>query len=319
MPRISIRGEHSNHFSRSASELAVSYSKISGRLQNGELSAFSVKKKRKEKRREEFYTVGDAEAQRKYLGQRTATEWVGFFLPHIDAGMNLLDCGCGLGSITLDLARIVFPGNVTGIDLDSEQLDFARSEATKRGAKNVRFEQASVYKLPFPDSSFDAVLAHTLLMHLNDPPKALKEMRRVLKKPGGVIGVFDDDFGSFFFSPSTPLLEKATKLLIKIIEMNGGSPFYSRNLRHLLLEAGFSKTEGHAVAAEYYGTLEETKRFADAYVRVIRRQPRTKPAERASELPDQKMIDEIISEVQSWGERPDAFHAVMYCAAVGWT
>jgi ubiquinone/menaquinone biosynthesis C-methylase UbiE len=272
-------------------------------------------------KKEEFYTVGNVSAQRKYLGQRTAIEWVGFFLPHLDSGMNLLDCGCGVGSITLDLARIVNPGIVVGIDLDKEQLDFAVSDAVKQGVKNVRFEQASVYKLPFPDSSFDAVLAHTLLMHLNDPPKALKEMRRVLKRPGGVIGVFDDDFGSFFFSPSTPLLEKATKLLIKIIEMNGGSPYYSRNLRHLLLEAGFMRTEGHAVAAEYYGKFEETKRFADSFVEVVRRQLTSKrhSVDEHDELPNQKLIDKIITEVKLWGERPDAFHAVMYCAALGWT
>ncbi len=36
----------------------------------------------------------------------------------------------GVGSITLDLSRIVDPGNVVGIDLDNEQLNFARSEAT---------------------------------------------------------------------------------------------------------------------------------------------------------------------------------------------
>jgi ubiquinone/menaquinone biosynthesis C-methylase UbiE len=267
----------------------------------------------------EFYSVGDANAQSEYLGQRTASEWVGFFIPHLNARMNLLDCGCGVGSITLDLAKIVFSGSVIGIDLDNEQLDFARAEASKRRVRNVRFEQASVYKLPFADSSFDAVLAHTLLMHLNDPPKALREMRRVLKKPHGVIGIFDDDFGSFFFAPPSPLLEKATKLLIKIIKMNGGSPFYSRNLRHLLLEAGFTKTEGHAVAAEYYGTLEETKRFPDAYVRVIRRQLSAKRVTGDHDLSDQKLIDEIISEVRSWGDRPDAFHAVMYCAALGWT
>jgi ubiquinone/menaquinone biosynthesis C-methylase UbiE len=267
---------------------------------------------------EEFYSVGDIEAQRTYLGQRKATEWIGFFLPHLRSGMDVLDCGCGVGSITLDLASVVSPGNVTGIDLDIDQIRFARTQAVRRGMSNVVFQQSSVYKLPFRDSAFDAVLAHTLLMHLNDPLGALKEMRRVLKKPSGVIGVFDDDFGSFFFSPPTPLLDKATKMLIQIIEANGGSPFYSRNLRHLLLEAGFEKTEGHAVAAEYYGNLEKTRRFANAYAKVIERQL-ARSANAADKLQDYPQIDEIIAEVQSWGERPDAFHAVMYCAAVGWT
>lgn len=51
---------------------------------------------------------------------------------------------------------------------------------------------------------------------------------------------------------------------------NGGDPFYSRHLRSLLLEAGFSKTEGHAVAADHYGRLEETRRLATVLEDIFR-------------------------------------------------
>ncbi len=73
--------------------------------------------------------------------------------------MFLLDCGIGVGSLTLDLAERVAPGRVVGVDLDESQLAMARTEAEGRGLTNVRFEVASIYELPFPDGSFDAALA----------------------------------------------------------------------------------------------------------------------------------------------------------------
>ena len=114
----------------------------------------------------EIYTISDAEAQRLYTGVRRAAQWTPFLLPHLRPGMSLLDCGCGAGSITLDLAEFVAPGSVGGLDLDVGQLDAARWEAARRGLTNVTFEHGNVYNLPFADGAFDAALAHTLLFHL---------------------------------------------------------------------------------------------------------------------------------------------------------
>lgn len=105
--------------------------------------------------------------------------------------MRLLDCGCGVGSITLDLAERVAPGAVIGVDLDETQLALAREDARQRGLANTRFKVASVYELPFADGSFDVVLAHKLLFHLSGQLRALKELRRVLV-PSGVVAISDD-------------------------------------------------------------------------------------------------------------------------------
>jgi ubiquinone/menaquinone biosynthesis C-methylase UbiE len=268
------------------------------------------------KSRDEVYSISDSQAQREYVENRTAAQWVGFFLPHLRVGMSLLDCGCGVGSITLDLAEIVAPGQVVGIDTDAEQLDIARSQAHKRRVTNARFEAASVYELPFADASFDAALAHTLLVHLSDPLLALKEMRRILK-PGGIVAVSDDDFSTLVISPSTPLLEKTLEMWVRILELNGGSPYYSRHLRRLLLEAGFARTEGHVVAADYHGTLEATRRFAGMTERLIRH-PALVELVIGQGLADRELLDAIVDEIRSWAERPDAFLAWMYCAALGW-
>ncbi|HXD12271.1 MAG TPA: class I SAM-dependent methyltransferase, partial [Anaerolineales bacterium] len=133
----------------------------------------------------EFYSLNNAEAQQAYVGVRRARDWVGFFLPHLKSGDSLLDCGCGVGSITLDLAELVAPGKVIGVDMDAGQLEIARASAKDRGLPNVTFEQGNIYQLRFEAGTFDAVLAHTLLYHLSDPLSALKALRHVLK-PGGI-------------------------------------------------------------------------------------------------------------------------------------
>jgi tRNA G46 methylase TrmB len=51
--------------------------------------------------------------------------------------MRLIDCGCGPGSITIDLARIVAPGEVVGIDRRQASLSDARTFARERGVANV--------------------------------------------------------------------------------------------------------------------------------------------------------------------------------------
>jgi SAM-dependent methyltransferase len=264
---------------------------------------------------DEVYIASHRE-QVSYTGTRTATEWVPFFLPHLRPGMSLLDCGCGVGSITLDLAERVAPGQVVGVDLDASQIALARAEAGRRGLSNVRFEVASIYELPFQTGSFDAALAHTLLCHLHEPLRALRVLRQMLK-PGGVVCVSDDDLSTVVFSPEDPHLRKGIDLGIRLLEHNGASSFYARHLRGLMLEAGFARTEGHAVAADHYGTLEETRKYAQ-FVDGLFSHPAWIAPVLSEGWADEAELAEMRAGVLAWGERPDAFLAWLYCAAVGW-
>ena len=263
-----------------------------------------------------FYSISDSKAQESYVGIRRAKDWVGFFLPHLKHGFSVLDCGCGVGSITLDIAEHVTPGQVTGVDKDESQLEVARANAKERVLTNVSFEQGDVYTLRFADRSFDAILAHTLLFHLEDQLRALREFRRLLR-PGGVVGVSDDDWATWTASPEDPFLRKSISLFTQVIQHNGGNPFYSRHLRGLMLEAGFKRTEGFAIAADFRGRLEETRGGADILGGIFR-SPDVVRVVTEQGWATQAELDEMIDHVKMWGERPDAFSAVMYCAALGW-
>ena len=136
-------------------------------------------------------------------------------------------------------------------------------------------------------------------------------------KPGGIVAISDDDLNTITVSPDHPFVSTLTNLMTQIVLFNGGNPFYSRHLRSLVLEAGFVRTEGFAVAADHYGRLDETQRMATIIHRLL-----NDPALRGIVLTQgwatQAELDEMCSWILEWGNRPDAFLAIMYCAALGW-
>jgi SAM-dependent methyltransferase len=157
-------------------------------------------------------------------GRRTARSHAAFFLPRLAPGARVLDLGCGPGSITAGLGEAVAPdGLVVGVDLDP-------------GPAAVPLVRADVFRLPFPDRSFDAVFACAVLQHLGDPLGALREARRVCR-PGAVIGVADADRGGALLEPPDLWLDRGHAVLDRL--RDGTSIHVGRQLRGLLQRAGF--------------------------------------------------------------------------------
>lgn len=196
--------------------------------------------------KEEKYLHGYSEEHRAFLSSRTATQEAAFFLPFLKPGMRLLDCGCGMGALTTSLAEWLAPGEVIGIDREASQVEAARAWAAEKGIQNVQFEIGDINNIPYPDASFDAVFAFTVLEHVREPIRAMREMRRVLKS-GGVAGIYDPDYESMLQSPSTPGSQELNRLMRRFSEENA-SPYYARHQRKYLLEAGFTRAEGFAFA-----------------------------------------------------------------------
>jgi ubiquinone/menaquinone biosynthesis C-methylase UbiE len=174
---------------------------------------------------------------------RTARHHAGYLLPYLRPGMDLLDVGCGPGSITFELARYVAPGRTLGADLHREWLP----AAAERDAAAARFVVADVCRLPFADASFDAAHSHALFQHLSDPIAALTELHRVLR-PGGVIGVADWDRELASIHPSDETLQRSLAWLGALRRGEGGDPQAGRRLAERLARAGFERPAMHVVA-----------------------------------------------------------------------
>jgi SAM-dependent methyltransferase len=174
------------------------------------------------------YTHGHAEPVLQSHRWRTAENSAAYLLPALGKGVDLLDVGCGPGTITVDLAARVAPGRVLGIDVSDEPLAEARGLAERSGV-DVTFEVGDVYALAEPDDSFDVVHAHQVLQHLTDPVAALREMARVCR-PGGVIAVRDVDYAALAWFPEDAGLDAWLDLYQRVHRRNGSEPNAGRRL-----------------------------------------------------------------------------------------
>jgi ubiquinone/menaquinone biosynthesis C-methylase UbiE len=260
----------------------------------------------------------DEEWSRAVHARRTGAA-AAFLAPHLRKGMRLIDCGCGPGSITVDLAGVVAPGEAIGIDLRADALTQGRTLARERGIANVAFHAASVYHLPYPHCSFDAAFACAVLQHLAAPLAALKEMRRVLK-PAGMIGIADGSSTITFRYPTNPLLQEYDKLRGREREHNTGRPYDALALRALLHEAGFARTRASGTLATETGapagSLEETRRVAQNHV--IRLRGVLGRLAVAQGWASREELEQMSEALSAWGEAPDAFYARPGFTAIGW-
>ena len=188
------------------------------------------------------YTHGHHESVLRSHKWRTAANSAAYLLPRLAAGQRLLDVGCGPGTITVELASIVAPGEVVGIDASAEVIDEARSSASSTGASNVRFDVGDVYSLAFDDDAFDVVHAHQVLQHLTDPVAALRELRRVLRA-GGTLAVRDSDYGAFTWAPASSSLDRWLALYHEVTRRNGADADAGRSLPAWVRTAGFEGIE----------------------------------------------------------------------------
>ena len=98
-------------------------------------------------------------------------------------GEDVLDAGCGTGSLTFALSRRIEAGNITGIDFSPIYVEYANQ--INRDPR-IAFKAGDICALPFTDRSFDRVLSLLVLHFVPQTERATAELRRVAR-PGATV------------------------------------------------------------------------------------------------------------------------------------
>ena len=155
----------------------------------------------------------------------------------IDDAKAVIDLGCGTGIASRHIARRPgFFGHVTGIDQSPFLIDAAsRFAGDENLAGRIDFRVGDTQSLDLGAGEFDAVVAHTLISHVERPEAVLAEIVRIAK-PGASIGIFDGDYASLTFGhPDPDQGKRDDEALIAAIVTN---PRVMRQMPILVHEAG---------------------------------------------------------------------------------
>ena len=158
-------------------------------------------------------------------------------MPSGGARLRALDVGCGPGYV-MELLAPYF--DVVGVDKDAGMIERSKQ-------RGLEVTEADVCDLPYDDNSFDLVYCSYLVMWLDDPSRAIGEMKRVAKD--WVVCLAEPDYGGRIDHPAE--LTDLTKYLASEIRELGGDPYVGRKLRSL-----FNKNDMEAEVGVHQGVWD---------------------------------------------------------------
>jgi len=152
----------------------------------------------------------------------------------LETGMQVLDVGSGPGHQAYEIALVIgSDGRVEGVDSAEGSVETGRRRCA--GLENASFTLGDAYDLPFDDGTFDTAMSSQVFEYLDDVPKALGEMFRVLK-PGGRALIHGTGLGTLLWYSSDP--ERMSRIL-KIWDGHLADPKMPETLAGKLHDAGF--------------------------------------------------------------------------------
>ncbi len=160
--------------------------------------------------------------------------------------MKVIDCGCGPGFTTYELAKYLGEkSKVVGIDLAEKYIKILESryegESEKKKKKIARIEtlNASLETFSLEDKDFDAAYARWIFIFLKNPEAAIKNISNHLK-PGGLFLLQEYvDYSTMALHPESPVFKKMVAGIIKSWADQGGDANVAGKLPALLAKNGF--------------------------------------------------------------------------------
>lgn len=159
-------------------------------------------------------------------------------------GQRVLDVGCGTGVFLPVIAAAVGrDGRVVGLDHSEAFLREARIRIADQGLEAVvSLVSGDAHRLPFDDDSFDAAHTERVLMHLDDPDAAIRELRRVVRPGGRVVSAEIHARGAAVDHPDHEMIER---LSMAATQMR--NPWMGLELRRRFVLAGLEDVRVRAV------------------------------------------------------------------------
>ncbi|RPI87624.1 MAG: methyltransferase domain-containing protein [Chloroflexi bacterium] len=144
---------------------------------------------------------------------------------------RVLDVGCGTGYAVIEIARRLDQGKAYGIDISTGMVERAIKNIPGELSNRVSFRQASAEYIPYPNSDFDYILCTNSFHHYPEPPRALREMYRVLR-PGGLLVILDNAI-------DLSLYTWAWDRLLRLFEKGHVRYYTTKELGEMISKAGF--------------------------------------------------------------------------------
>lgn len=131
---------------------------------------------------------------------------------HLQGNENILDVGCGMGTLVKNLSSLITTGTITGIDLNHNLVEYGNCHWA--AFPHTCLKVGDAYALPFPDNTFDVVLSMGLIENISNSKRALTEMIRVLKAHGKLV-ILQIDVLKYTETPQEPSFQRFYRDLIQ--------------------------------------------------------------------------------------------------------
>ena len=156
----------------------------------------------------------------------------------IKPDMNVADIGCGTGSVSFMISRLVGKlGQVIGVDSNQYAINYCNEIARSQGILNAKFIISDATSLDFESHTFDVSYSRFLFQHVKAASEALREMVRITK-PGGVVMVEDCDLFTWLVFPKNESVSKLWHWYESIQVERGTDPEIGRKLYSMFLDEG---------------------------------------------------------------------------------
>jgi SAM-dependent methyltransferase len=259
---------------------------------------------------------------------RLVTESMGGLFPdnfNLSDIRDILDIACGPGEWVHEVAHTYPHTRVTGIDISTKMIDYARAHAQVRRLHNAHFEEMDALKLEdLPEASFDFINARTLVCFMLPAawPVLVQQCMRLLR-PGGVIRLTEAEWGicnKFAFEDYAGKINMALQKTHRSLSPTGLHMGITAMLAHYLKNAGCQDIQRDAHILDYsYGEKAHGGYLQDLKIAFKEIQPfLVKVGVVASLEAAEEQYQQVLEDMESpdycsisyllsvWGEKPSA-------------